>query len=66
MNLFYGPADWLVENTNARQRRAFGFWTIVLAIIGSFFFGRAVLYVTWLSIIALIPNLSSETPVEEE
>jgi hypothetical protein len=45
---------------------AFGFWTIVLATIGAVFFGRAVLYVTVLSIIALIPNFASETPVEEE
>ncbi len=64
--IFYGPADWLVAHTTAQGRRAFGFWTIVLAILGAIFFGRAVLYVTILSIVALIPNLSSETPVEEE
>lgn len=66
MRLFYGPSDWLVEHTTARARRAFGFWTIVLAILGAVFFGSAVLYVTILSIVALVPNLSSETPVEEE
>jgi hypothetical protein len=38
----------------------------MLSIIGAIFFGRAVLYVTILSIIALIPNFSSETPVEME
>jgi hypothetical protein len=64
--VIYGPPDWLVKHTTARDRRAFGFWTIVLSIIGAFFFGRQVLYVTILSILALIPNLSSETPVEEE
>lgn len=64
--LFYGPPDWLVTHTTARDRRAFGFWTIVFAVIGAFFFGRAVLYVTVLSIVALVPNLSSETPVEGE
>ena len=63
---FFGPADWLVDKTNARQRRAAGFWTIILAVVGAVFFGRTVLYVTVLSIIALIPNLSSETHVEEE
>ena len=64
--VFFGPPDWLVEKFNTRDRRAFGFWTLILAIIGSFFFGRAVLWVTILSVIALIPNFSSETPVEEE
>lgn len=64
--VFYGPPDWIVENFSQRDRRAFGFWTFVLAVIGSFFFGRAVLYVTVLSIVALIPNFSSETPNEVE
>jgi len=44
----------------------FGFWTVVLSIVGAFFFGHAVLYVTVLSVLALIPNFSTETPVEEE
>lgn len=44
----------------------FGFWTVILSTIGAIFFGREVLYVTVLSIVALIPNFSSETPVEEE
>ena len=64
--IFYGPPDWLVEKFNTRDRRAFGFWTLMFAIVGSFFFGRAVLWVTILSVIALIPNFSSETPVEDE
>jgi hypothetical protein len=64
--IYYGPWDWLVTKTNARGRRAFGGWTLILAIIGAFFFGRAVLYVTFLSLLALVPNVSSETPVEEE
>jgi hypothetical protein len=44
----------------------FGFWTIILAAVGAVFFGSKVLYVTILSIIALIPNYASETPVETE
>jgi hypothetical protein len=44
----------------------FGFWTVITSMIGAFFFGRAVLYVTILSVVALIPNFSTETPVEEE
>lgn len=64
--LVYGPPDWLVQRFDSRDRRAFGFWTIIASIIGAIFFGRAVLYVTVLSVLALIPNFASETPVEEE
>lgn len=64
--LIYGPPDWLVDRFRSRDRRAFGFWTLLLAAVGAVFFGRSVLYVTILSVIALIPNFSSETPVEEE
>jgi hypothetical protein len=64
--IIFGPPDWLVEKFDARDRRAFGFWTIVFSIIGAIFWGREVLYVTVLSILALIPNFASETPVEEE
>ena len=62
----YGPPDWLVDRFSSRDRRAFGFWTLVGSAVGAFFFGSEVLYVTILSIIALIPNFSSETPVETE
>jgi hypothetical protein len=44
----------------------FGFWSVVVAAGLTPVFGRAVLYVTLLSVLALIPNFSSETPVEEE
>lgn len=64
--LIYGPPDWLVTRFTAADRRAFGFWTIVLAAIGAVPFGREVLYVTVLSVVALIPNFTSETPVEGE
>jgi hypothetical protein len=64
--IYYGPADWLVEKTSARGRRAFGFWSFALAVGLTPFFGRAVLYVTLLSLLALIPNFTSETPVENE
>lgn len=62
----YGPPNWLVKKFTAEDRRMFGFWTIILSIVGALFFGRAVLYVTILSIVALIPNYASETPVETE
>lgn len=64
--ILFGPPDWLVEKFDSRDRRAFGFWTLILAGIGAIFWGREVLYVTILSILALIPNFSAETPVEEE
>jgi hypothetical protein len=63
---FYGPPDWLVAKFSSRDRRAFGFWTLILAAVGTVFWGRAVLYVTLISVLALVPNFSSETPVEEE
>jgi hypothetical protein len=55
-----------VTKLSAEDRRAIGFWTIILAVLGAFIWGRAVLYVTVLSIVALIPNYASETPVELE
>lgn len=64
--IIYGPPDWLVTKFSSRDRRAFGFWTLILAAFGAIFWGREVLYVTILSVIALIPNFSSETPVETE
>lgn len=64
--IVYGPPDWLVTKFSSRDRRAFGFWTCVLAATGAVFFGRTVLYVSVLSVLALIPNFSTETPVEEE
>lgn len=64
--LFYGPPDRLIQKFSAEDRRAFGFWTVIFAGIGAFFFGSEVLYVTILSVVALIPNFTSETPVESE
>jgi len=44
----------------------FGFWVIIFAGIGTIFFGSQVLWVSILSVVALIPNYSTETPVESE
>jgi len=63
---FYGPPDWLVTKFSSRQRRAFGFWTVVVAAGLAPILGNFVWYVTILSVVALIPNFSTETPVEEE
>lgn len=62
----YGPPNWMVTKFSSEDRRMFGFWTIILSAVGAVFFGREVLYVTILSIVALIPNFASETPVETE
>lgn len=64
--VWYGPPNWLVTKFSAEDRRAFGFWTVISAAIGAGFFGGKVLYVTILSVVALIPNYSTETPVEDE
>lgn len=64
--MFYGPPDWLVAKFSSRDRRAFGFWTLLLAAAGAVFWGREVLYVSVVSVLALVPNFSAETPVEEE
>lgn len=64
--LFYSPPNWLVTKFSSEDRRAFGFWTVVGAAVGSIFWGKEVLWVTILSVVALIPNFTSETPVEEE
>jgi len=64
--IFYGPPDWLVTKFSSRDRRAFFFWTLVVAAILTVFFGRYVLYVTILSVLALVGNFSAETPVEKE
>jgi hypothetical protein len=66
MRIFYGPPDWLVDKFTAQDRRAFGFWTVICSAVGAVFWGSEVLYVTILSVIALIPNFTSETPVEDE
>jgi hypothetical protein len=65
-SVYYGPPDWLVTKFDSRQRRAFGFWNVVFAAVLSVPFGNKVWYVTILSVVALIPNFSTETPVEEE
>jgi hypothetical protein len=62
----YGPPAWVVGKFTAEDRRMFGFWTVVVSAIGAVFLGSEVLYVTILSVVALIPNFASETPVEGE
>jgi hypothetical protein len=63
---FYGPPNWLVRKFSAEDRMMFGFWVVVFAVTGNFIFGRFVLWVSWLSAIALIPNFTTETPVVKE
>lgn len=64
--IIFGPPDWLVNKFDSHIRRAFGFWTFILAGIGSIFWGREVLYVTVITVLGLVPTFSAETPVEEE
>lgn len=44
----------------------FGFWTFVVSLALAPFLGSLVYFVTALSLLALIPNFTSETPVETE
>lgn len=44
----------------------FGFWVLVIAAVGSLFFGAKVWWVSVLSVVALVPNYTTETPVEHE
>lgn len=63
---FYGPPNWIVKHTTAEDRRMFGFWTFVISVAMFPLFGDVVLYVSALSLLALIPNFTAETPVEAE
>lgn len=44
----------------------FGFWTFVVALVLTPVIGRTVIGVYALSVVALVPNFTSETPVESE
>lgn len=64
--LVYGPPEWIVEHFHARARRAFGFWTFFASALLAIPFGRSVLFVTVISVLALVSTFTAETPVEEE
>lgn len=64
--IIYGPPNYFVERFCAEDRRAFGFWVLVAAIVTAPIFGNAVLYVSVLSVLALVPNYTTETPTEVE
>ena len=70
---FYAPTDWLAERTDARDRRALGFWMAIVFV--------AATIMTWTSIehtlaahilqvltltLLLWTIMTTETPVEEE
>lgn len=63
---FYGPPNYLVTKFSSEDRRMIGFWTLIVAAVGSIPFGSKVLWVTIISVAALVPNFASETPVETE
>lgn len=44
----------------------FAWWSFWIAVALTPMFGRAVLFVTILSLMALTSNFAAETPVEEE
>lgn len=63
---YFGPPNWVVSKWDSEHRRAFGFWVVVAATAAAPFLGSKVLFVTVLSIFALIPNFTTETPTETE
>lgn len=62
----YSPPAWIVDHTTAEDRRTFGFWSFVVSLICFPIFGRISLYISSLSLLALIPNFTAETPKEDE
>lgn len=64
--LFYGPPNWLSHRFTAEDRRMVAFWTLVGTILLLPIYGRAVLYVSIISVFGMFPNFAAETPVEEE
>lgn len=60
------PPKWIVDKFDQEVRMTFGFWTLVISLIALPFFGRYVMFVSILSILALVPNFTSETPVKVE
>lgn len=64
--VIYGPPDFFATRFSSRDRRAFGFWVVVFAIATFPFFGGRVFYVAILSVVALIPNYTTETPTDVE
>lgn len=64
--VFYGPPEWIVAKFSQRTRLALAFWIFITAAILSPILGNFVWYVTILSVLALMANVSAETPVKEE
>jgi hypothetical protein len=64
--VLYGPPNWLAHRFSAEDRRMFAFWTLVVTIALLPVFGRAVLFVSIISVFGMMPNYAAETPVEEE
>jgi hypothetical protein len=62
----YGPPNFFVTKFSAEDRRMFGFWMLVISIVLYPWLGGNVRYIGALSVVALVPNYTTETPVEEE
>ena len=72
--VFYGPADWFADRTNARLRRAIAFWLgifVIFVLTPLTYPVRAEVAVLWaISMLALwlacFAMTAAETPVETE
>lgn len=72
--IFYGPSDWFIKHTDARQRAAINFWLLFVWVIPGvfiwFILRDALWFVGFMSIYAIwvshFGGFSAETPVETE
>jgi hypothetical protein len=72
--IFYGPSDWLVAHTDARQRRAIGAWLFIFWVFPGLpiwlIWRNALWLVGFMSLVALWwtgwTGIGAETPVEPE
>ena len=70
---FYGPTDWLADRTDARYRRALGFWMAIVFVAATVMTWTRVEHQLATHIVQVLTLtlllwtiMTTETPVEEE
>ena len=71
--VLYGPSEWLAHRTNAKERRAIGFWMGVLFVVATVMTWTRIEHQLALRMLQLLTLLllcwtivTTETPVETE
>lgn len=71
--LFYAPSEWIANISNARERRAIGFWLGILFVVCTIATWTSIEHQLALRILQLLTLLllcwtivTTETPVETE